>query len=259
MVFCLIGTGYGLKETLQKDELMNYRVLMIDDDPVIAETTAEYFNMFDVPTAAVGGYEEALAFLKENTADLLLLDINLGDRSGFELCKKIRTEHNMPIFFISARSSDDDVLMALKIGGDDYIRKPYTMSILLAKVQAALRRQESAFPSDRKSSEPEEKLLHIRDDIFLDTGMFRIQKGGEIISLKAMEYKMLLYFMENRGRVISKDELLKNVWEEEYIGEGTLAVHVRHLREKIEEDPADPKVISTVWGIGYLMVPDGNS
>ena len=231
---------------------------MIDDDPVIAETTAEYFNMFDVPTAAVGGYEEALAFLKENTADLLLLDINLGDRSGFELCKKIRTEYNMPIFFISARSSDDDVLMALKIGGDDYIRKPYTMSILLAKVQAALRRQEGAFQTEQKASESEEKLLHIRDDLFLDTGTYRIQKGREIISLKAMEYKMLLYFLENRGRVISKDELLKNVWEEEYIGEGTLAVHVRHLREKIEVDPADPKVISTVWGIGYLMVPDGN-
>ncbi|MBO4390778.1 MAG: response regulator transcription factor [Lachnospiraceae bacterium] len=234
---------------------MKYQVLMIDDDPVIADTTAEYFNMFDIATASVNGYEEAVAFLQEHSADLLLLDINLGDRSGFELCKRIRRDYDMPIFFISARSSDDDVLTALNIGGDDYIRKPYTMSILLAKVKAALRRIEN---NAGKAQEPEkqETILPIRKGVSLDTGIRKIKKDDELIGLKVMEYKLLLYLLENRGRVISKDELLKNVWEEEYIGEGTLAVHVRHLREKLEADPADPKLIQTVWGVGYVMIPE---
>ena len=115
---------------------MKYQCLMIDDDVTIAETTAEYFNIFDIKTAYVTSYDEAVSFLEENQVSLLLLDINLGDRSGFELCKQIRAEYDMPILFISARTSDDDVLTALNIGGDDYIKKPYTLNILLAKVKA---------------------------------------------------------------------------------------------------------------------------
>ena len=119
-----------------------FKVLMIDDDEVIAQTTAEYFNMFDVKTAFVTNYDDAVAFLEKNMVSLLLLDINLGDRSGFDLCKKVREDYDMPIFFISARTSDDDVLIALNIGGDDYIKKPYTLSILLAKVKSTLARYE---------------------------------------------------------------------------------------------------------------------
>ena len=119
-----------------------FKVLMIDDDEVIAQTTAEYFNMFDVKTAYVTNYDDAVDFLEKNMVSLLLLDINLGDRSGFDLCKKVREDYDMPIFFISARTSDDDVLIALNIGGDDYIKKPYTLSILLAKVKSTLARYE---------------------------------------------------------------------------------------------------------------------
>ena len=111
---------------------MKYQCLMIDDDVTIAETTAEYFNIFDIKTAYVTSYEEAEVFLREHQVSLLLLDINLGDRSGFELCKQVREDFDMPILFISARTSDDDVLTALNIGGDDYIKKPYTLNILLA-------------------------------------------------------------------------------------------------------------------------------
>ena len=103
---------------------MVYKVLMIDDDEVIAQSTAEYFNMFDIKTTYVTSYEEAVAFLEENRVSLLLLDIILGDKSGFELCKRVRENYDMPILFISARTSDDDVLIALNIGGDDYIKKP---------------------------------------------------------------------------------------------------------------------------------------
>ena len=240
---------------------MKYRCLMIDDDITIAETTAEYFNIFDISPAYVTSYDEAVNFLRENRVSLLLLDINLGERSGFELCKQIRAEYDMPILFISARTSDDDVLTALNIGGDDYIKKPYTLSILLAKVKTILKRYEklteaasavsanvvsAAAPSDSRE-------LVITDGLVLDTGTHKLLKNGEIIPLKAMEYKMLAYLLYNRGRVVTKDEFLQNVWEDTFIGEGTLAVHIRHLREKIEKDTGAPEIIKTVWGVGYII------
>ncbi len=243
---------------------MKYQCLMIDDDVTIAETTAEYFNFFDIKTAYVTGYNEAETFLEENEVSLLLLDINLGERSGFELCKQIRAKYDMPILFISARTSDDDILTALNIGGDDYIKKPYTLNILLAKVKAILKRYENssvrqqmsdakAVSEDKQSTQKQEKEILIAGNIFLDTASHKLVNNGNILPLKAMEYKMLLYLLENRGRVVSKDEFLKNVWEDEFIGEGTLAVHIRHLREKIEADSNSPQIIKTVWGVGYIM------
>ncbi len=233
---------------------MDYKVLMIDDDKVIAESTAEYFNMFDVKTAFVTTFEEAADFLEKNTVSLLLLDINLGDKSGFDLCKQVRENYDMPILFVSARTSDDDVLIALNIGGDDYIKKPYTLSILLAKVKTTLARYEkaaSAFPS--ASSAPKGSSYELPGGVTLDTNTHKLMAGGEEQSLKDMEYKLLLYLLQNRGRVVAKDELLKNVWDDEFIGEGTIAVHIRHLREKIEKDPKEPLIIKTIWGVGYIL------
>ncbi len=238
---------------------MNYKCLVIDDDETIAVNTAEYFNIFDISTAYVTSFEDAVSFLDKNTVSLLLLDINLGDRSGFELCKEVRRRYDMPILFISARTSDDDVLTALNIGGDDYIKKPFTLNILLAKVKAILGRYErmteaaSAAPAKAVSASMNGNELRITDDMFLDTAAHNLHKGSTVISLKAMEYKMLLYLLQNKNRVITKDEFLKNVWEDDYVGEGTLAVHIRHLREKIEHDPNMPEMIKTVWGVGYIM------
>ena len=117
---------------------------MIDDDSTIAENTTEYFNLFDIRTAYVKSCAEALDFLEQNEVSLLLLDINLGEESGYDLCREIRKRFDMPILFISARNSDDDILAALHIGGDDYITKPFSLSILLAKVKAILKRYETA-------------------------------------------------------------------------------------------------------------------
>lgn len=230
----------------------NYKVLMIDDDEVIAQTTAEYFNMFDVRTKYVTSYDEAVEFLEGHMVDLLLLDINLGDKSGFDLCKKVREDYDMPIFFISARTSDDDVLIALNVGGDDYIKKPYTLNVLLAKVKTVLARYEKARTNTAVSAGGSFSGM-ITDDIKLDTNTHKLEVKGEQVALKAMEYKLLLYLLENRGRVVTKDELLKKVWDDEFIGEGTLAVHIRHLREKIEEDPKNPEIIKTIWGVGYMI------
>lgn len=248
---------------------MEYKCLIVDDDITIAENTAEYFNIFDISTAFVTSYEEATHFLEENETSLVLLDINLGDRSGFELCKKIRQEFDMPILFISARKSDDDILTALNIGGDDYISKPFTMSILLAKVKAVLGRYEKAVSmanaardnagtasdSDAASTDSANQngRMLIINNIFLDTLTHKLIKNGEEIDLKIREYNMLLYILNNRGRVVTKEELLKCAWEDEFIGEGTLPVHARRIRMKMEEDPDNPKILKTIWGVGYII------
>ncbi|WP_295155844.1 response regulator transcription factor [uncultured Ruminococcus sp.] len=237
-------------------EKENYKVLMIDDDEMIATATSEYFNMFGVKTAYVTTYDAAVAFLDENEVSLVLLDINLGDKSGFDLCRKIRENYDLPIFFISARTSDDDVLIALNIGGDDYIKKPYTLSVLLAKVKAAAARYDRARENTaavKGVAQTDEGLVKLIGDIYLNTNIHKIISDGKEITLKALEYKLLYYLYANRGKVVSKDDLLRDVWEDEYINEGTIAVHIRHLREKIEPDPKEPQLIKTVWGVGYIM------
>ena len=226
---------------------MHYNCLIIDDEISIAETTCDYFNMFDIKAAYAISYEDSIKFLNENDVDLLLLDINLGQSSGFELCKKIRETSNMPILFISARTSDDDVLTALNIGGDDYIKKPYSLNILLAKVKAILKRYSSNSNSATNSGNV--KLQNLE----LDYNYRQILVNSKPVKLKEMEFRLLCYLIENKNRVISKDELFENVWKDTFIGDGTLNVHIRRLREKIEVNPNSPSYIKTVWGIGYVF------
>lgn len=229
---------------------------MIDDDEMIATATSEYFNLFGVKTSYVTSYADAVAFLEKYDVSLLLLDINLGERSGFELCRKVRENYDLPIFFISARTSDDDVLIALNIGGDDYIKKPYTLSILLAKVKAAVARYDRLRDNPhtvRNFQQTEDGLVKLIGEVYLNTNSRKIVAEGREITLKALEYKLLYYLFANRGKVVSKDDLLRDVWEDEHINEGTIAVHIRHLREKTEADPKEPQLIKTIWGVGYMM------
>ena len=222
---------------------MNYHCLIVDDELELAETTSEYFNMFDVKTYYVTSAEECLQFLEQHNTELILLDINLGQDSGFDLCKKLRATTQIPILFISARSSDDDVLIALNIGGDDYIHKPYTLSILLAKVRAVLKRY---------GGQQQLETLAF-GDVYIDRDKNRVRVKGKEISLKTMEFKLLCYLAENKNRIISKDELFRKVWGDVITGDGTLNVHIRHLREKIEENPNEPIYIKTIWGTGYML------
>ena len=224
---------------------MTYDCLIIDDERLLADSTAEYFNLFGVKTAVAYGISDCRDFFKENAAQLLLLDINLGDGSGFALCRELRETMELPILFISARTSDDDQIAALSIGGDDYIQKPYSLSVLLAKVKAVLKRcgkKGGAGYADGRLS--------------VDFGTRQVYVNGSPVKLTALEFKLLAYLIRNEGRVIPKGELFEQVWEDKFTGDGTLNVHIRKIREAIERDPGSPDYILTVWGEGYRFQGD---
>lgn len=226
---------------------MYYDCLIVDDELALAETTSEYFNMFDVKSAFVTDAEACMQFLRENETAVILLDINLGHTSGFDLCKRLRQTTQIPILFISARSSDDDILIALNIGGDDYIQKPFTLSVLLAKVKAVLKRHGNNAPIE---------VLEF-GQVRIDSRLCRVSVKGIEVKLKSLEYKLLCYLASHKNRVVSKEELFHNVWGDSFTGDGTLNVHIRHLREKVEEKPNEPQYIKTVWGTGYVLEDHG--
>lgn len=282
---------------------MHYSVLIVDDEVELTEYTAKYFNMSGVTASYAFDAEGALDFFKGNTCSLILLDINLGGDSGFELCQEIRKNMDIPIFFISARTSEDDMLLGLSIGGDDYICKPYSLGVLLAKVKATLKRYESdsnnenngalnesdgnisgnindsitkenhkasnTGKSDFNVNNPNNNINNTNtntnisgnsSEYIIDVGNVKLDmrkaciiKGDESIMLKAMEYKLLMYMIKNKNRILTKDELFEKVWETDYVGDVTLNVHIRHLREKIEEDASNPQYIKTVWGRGFML------
>lgn len=232
---------------------MHYNCLIIDDETDLAKMTCEYFQAFDVTCAYVESSEKCLTFLKENTVDLLLLDINLQEESGFLLCKKIREQSEMPILFISARQSDDDVLIALNIGGDDYIKKPYTLSVLLAKVKIILKRMVNNGSSQQDNKEDVVSCGRLR----LDENTLKVYVGERQAVLKAKEFKLLKCLFEHRNTIVSKETLFDVVWGDAYFSDGTLNVHIRKLREKLEENPNEPQMIKTIWGTGYMLeIPD---
>ena len=223
--------------------------MIIDDEKDLAESTSEYFNMMGLRSRYVLSSSEALDFFRENEAGVILLDINLGDSSGFSLCRTLRETIDSPILFISARSSDDDMVVALNIGGDDYITKPYSLNVLYAKVKAVLNRYESSVRDSGNSL--------VFGDLKIDIGAGIVYKNGKEVVLTAMEYKLLSYLAVNRNKVIGKEEIFINVWDDSFVSDGTLNVHIRHLREKLEDDPNEPVYIKTARGRGYLFKAEG--
>lgn len=229
---------------------MNYDCLIIDDEKMLADNTCEYFNMFDVKTQAVYSAKEAMEFLKEHTVSLILLDINLEDDSGFELCKTIRRTMHLPILFISARNSDDDKIIALNIGGDDYIEKPYSLGVLLAKVKVVLKRFGNTDIKKNASAYDDGHLV-------IDEENKEVRIEGEVRKLTSIEYKLLKYLTDNKNRLVTKNEIFDNVWNDKFTTDGTLNVHIRKIREEIEDDPQNPKYIVTVWKEGYKFISRG--
>lgn len=222
---------------------MQYDCLIVDDEIVLGNATCEYFEMFGLKAKHVTTSEECLKVLEEDEVKLVLLDINLKEESGFALCKEIRKTNDLPILFISARQSDDDVLIALNIGGDDYIKKPYALSVLLAKVKVTLKRLEKT----------DQKVVAQKNGLTIDADAMKVYVDGEEVKLKAKEFRLLNYLYENKNKVVSKAELFDEIWGDDFFSDGTLNVHIRKIREKIEKDPKEPKYIKTIWGTGYML------
>jgi len=219
---------------------MKYDCLIVDDEIELAKNTCEYLNMFDINSYVCFSKKECEEFFKNNSTYLILLDINLSDGSGFDLCKDIRKNMDIPILFISARNTDDDKIIALNIGGDDYIEKPYSLGVLYAKVKAILKRYKKETINDYNDGylniDYQNKIVYV---------------NNEIAKLTSLEYKLLVYLVSNKNRLITKEELFDNVWNDKWTGDGTLNVHIRKIREAIELDPNNPEYIKTVWKEGY--------
>jgi len=223
---------------------MRYDVLMIDDEAELCDATVEYLRGFGLSATAVGSAEAAGEVIASDDVGVVLLDVNLPGMNGFEFCRSLRAHSDTPIVFISARGGDDDQILALSIGGDDYVTKPYSLAVLLAKVRRILDRTASAAPQGF-------------DDGWLrvDEASGRTWVDGREVVLKAMEDRLLRYLVSRTGEVVTKAELFQHVWEEPITSDGTLTVHIARVRAKIEPDPERPSYIRTVWGRGYLFDP----
>lgn len=232
---------------------MKNSILIVEDEKALRETLE--YNLtnegYEVETCADG----LEAFQKAHTGNynLILLDIMLPGMDGFEICRKIRAEKNTPILMLTARDDEIDRIVGLEVGADDYMSKPFSMRELLARVKAMLRRvrlmQEETTPA---AVEPPSKEVLTFGDLVIDTIRREVRINNENLELKPKEFELLHYLAINRGRALSRDKILEEVWGWDYMGESrTVDVHMRWLRQKIETDPAEPKRLITVRGAGY--------
>jgi DNA-binding response OmpR family regulator len=220
-------------------------ILLVDDEQLITESLTYSLKRegFDVESAADG--LTALKKAEELHPDLIVLDLMLPDISGFEVCRRLRTFTTTPVIMLTARGEEIDRVLGLEVGADDYLAKPFSFRELLARLQAMLRRVQL----DRQVTQPQPMSLR---HLSLDPAARRVFKGDQELQLSAREFDLLSVLMKNAGRAMSRDELIKLVWGDDWVGDPrTLDVHVRWLRLKIEEDPASPQYIQTVRGFGY--------
>ena len=220
-------------------------ILIVDDDKDLSYIIAEMLASYGYSVTKAESGEEALELLSRNTFHLILLDINLPDSTGFELCLELRKVSMVPVIFASARTEENDRITGFDIGGDDYLPKPYSMKELLSRVNALLRRS-YGFGGEEKTVSFGEVTVNITArEVF---------KGGRTVSLSLRESDLLSYLCKNMNKAVSKDKLLSEVWGAfSSVEPSTLAVHIRWLREKLEDDPANPVFIKTVYKIGYML------
>lgn len=227
---------------------MSHHILLIEDDISIQEMVETYLTKegFHI-TIASDGEEGIFAFLK-GSFDFIILDIMMPKLDGFEVVKIIREKSAVPILMMSAKDTDVDKAIGLGLGADDYICKPFSMIELAARVKAGIRRS-----TKYSAPEQKEKMIEI-GDLKIDLINFTVQKNEKKIKLTLKEFEILKLFVKNQNRVFTKAQIYSLIWNEEYYGDdNVINVHIRRLREKIEDDPSSPKYIQTLWGIGYKM------
>ena len=227
---------------------MNNKILIIEDDLSISEMVKNYLKKegFIVITACNG--EDGIAvFLKDNF-DLVVLDLMMPKLDGIETIKIIREKSSVPILIMSAKDSDVDKAIGLGFGADDYITKPFSMIEISARIKAAIRR------ATKYSSNKQEIQTIKVGNLTVDLSNFLISKNGQAIQLTSKEFDILKLFIKNPNRVFTKAQIYNLIWEDEYFGdENVINVHMRRLREKIEDNPSNPQYIKTLWGIGYKL------
>jgi len=240
------------------------KILVVDDETVLVETIAYNLEQagYQVTTAADGA--SALQAAHRETPDLIILDIMLPEMDGLEVCRQLRRESNTsttPIMMLTARGDEIDKVVGLEVGADDYVTKPFGRRELLARVRALLRRSDYVPTNEAERNEqdsnnevPRASRELVAGPLRIDPAGRRVNCRGQELELQPKQFELLTYFVRNRGTVLTRDQLLHNVWGYDYVGDTrTVDVHVRWLREKIEEDPANPHLIQTVRGVGYCF------
>ncbi len=223
----------------------NKKILIVDDDEDLSFIISEMLSSYDYAVTCATTGEEAFALLSQEMFHLILLDINLPDETGFELCTELRKVSTVPVIFASARTSEEDRVTGFDIGGDDYLPKPYSMKELLSRVNALMRRTYGF-------SEGEKKVSFGNVEINLTARS--VTRNGAPVSLSLREFDLLAYLCEHKNTAVSKETLLSEVWGAfTTVEPSTLTVHIRWLREKLEENPASPCFIKTVFKVGYML------
>ncbi len=233
-----------------KMEINTYNILIIDDSVEIIELIEIFLtNEGYCVYKAMNGIE-GLKILEENSIHLVVLDIMMPGIDGLETCRRIRQNRNIPIIMLSAKSQDMDKILGLGIGADDYMIKPFNPMELIARIKAQLRRN---FYLSSQNSERDENVIHMKG-VTINRNNHMVTVNDKEINLTPTEYDILLLLAENFGKVYSAEEIFEKVWKEKYYdSNNTVMVHIWRLREKIEENPKQPKIIETVWGVGYKI------
>ncbi len=226
------------------------KILVCDDDREIVEAIDIYLTQEGYRVLKAYDGEEALKVLKEHTVDLLVIDVMMPKLDGIRATLKIREQNNMPIIILSAKSEDADKILGLNVGADDYVTKPFNPLELVARVKSQLRR----YTQLGSTAEHANQAVYEVGGLIINDDLKEVTVDGEPVRLTPIEYNILLLLMKNQGKVFSIDQIYENIWNEDAIGvDNTVAVHIRHIREKIEINPKEPRYLKVVWGVGYKV------
>ena len=227
-----------------------YNILAVDDDKEIVKAIEIYLGKENYKIFKAYDGNEALKILKENDIQLVILDIMMPNKDGLETLEEIRKDKKIPVIMLSAKSEDIDKINGLNCGADDYVTKPFNPVELIARVNALIRR----YTQFGTIQEAQGKEIIKTGELFINDALKKVTVEGNLVKLTPTEYNILKFLTKNKGKVFSIEEIYTNVWEEEsFAAENIIAVHIRHIREKIEINPKEPKYLKVIWGVGYKI------